>query len=185
MKQLPIIVFCIVALVQLYVPTRMVLNSEKVIRQGNVYKFKTRPVDPNDPFRGKYMVLRFEADDYEVGAEIEWDRGEEAFVHLGTDEAGFARILDVTREIPSAGVDYVQVGVAYVHQTSSGKRLGVNYPFDRFYMEEFKAPLVDSLFRVLSADPEKNVYALVNIKEGKAVLTELMVDEMAITDMVE
>ena len=46
-------VFILVALVQLFVPAKMILDREDILDMGKEYKFKTEPIDPNDPFRGK------------------------------------------------------------------------------------------------------------------------------------
>ena len=53
------ILFVIVALIQLFVPAQVILQQESVLETGNVYRFKTQPVDPNDPFRGKYITLNY------------------------------------------------------------------------------------------------------------------------------
>lgn len=45
-------VFILVAIVQLYVPAKMILDREDILDTGKEYKFKTEPIDPNDPFRG-------------------------------------------------------------------------------------------------------------------------------------
>ena len=54
------IIFIVVGLVQLFVPANMILNEETILKSGTVYKFKTRPVDPNDPFKGKYINLNYQ-----------------------------------------------------------------------------------------------------------------------------
>jgi len=50
-----ILIFALVALAQLYVPAKMVWNQESILEEGTEYKFKTAPVDPNDPFRGNTL----------------------------------------------------------------------------------------------------------------------------------
>ena len=54
--------FILVALLQLFVPANMIWQEEGTIQEGTEFHFKVAPVDPNDPFRGKYISLAFEAD---------------------------------------------------------------------------------------------------------------------------
>ena len=41
-------IFVLLALVQLYVPARMILQQEAILRTGRTYQFKTAPIDPSD-----------------------------------------------------------------------------------------------------------------------------------------
>ena len=65
-------VFVLVALMQLFVPANMIWSREKVLNEGKIYKFKTAPIDPNDPFRGKYISLNFEQNAIEVNNADDW-----------------------------------------------------------------------------------------------------------------
>jgi uncharacterized membrane-anchored protein len=60
------IAFVATALLQAFAPLKMVYDNEMTIRQGTVYKFKTQPIDPSDPFRGKYVSLDFGDNRYAV-----------------------------------------------------------------------------------------------------------------------
>ena len=50
------IIFIVVAIAQLFIPTQMILNQETILKTGKPYRFKTQPVDPSDPFKGKYII---------------------------------------------------------------------------------------------------------------------------------
>ncbi len=52
------VLFAVMCLAQWIVPGKMVYDSENTIAEGTLYKFKTAPVDPSDPLRGKYVTLR-------------------------------------------------------------------------------------------------------------------------------
>ena len=43
----------VVAAAQLAVPAWMIAGRELTLREGQVFKFRTRPVDPADAFRGR------------------------------------------------------------------------------------------------------------------------------------
>ena len=50
---------CLVFAVQLSVPAWMIIDRESVIAEGREYKFEAAPLDPYDPFKGKYITLRY------------------------------------------------------------------------------------------------------------------------------
>ena len=63
--------FIAVALIQLLVPAKMIWDQEEVMRDGKVFRFKTEPIDPNDPFRGKYITLSFQEENTNIDIENE------------------------------------------------------------------------------------------------------------------
>src|SRR6187397_1273345 len=98
--------FFLMVLVQLYIPSRMIFHNEVVLVSGTEYKFKAAPVDPNDPFRGKYITLSFDANSFEIADTTPWDQGQPIFVNLTTDSAGYAKILDISSTEPMDREDY-------------------------------------------------------------------------------
>jgi len=177
-------VFILVALVQLYIPTKMIIDSEGVLDSGTAYKFKTAPVDPTDPFRGKYITLRYKNNRVEVEKESDWMSGEEIYVILSKDKDGFAGIKSISKEAPQYKVDYFKAKIRYV--TSNGSnQVQIAYPFNRYYMEESKAEAAEKAYRKSQADTSKVAYALVSIKDGEAVLKDVLIDGVSIKDIVE
>jgi uncharacterized membrane-anchored protein len=174
----------LLALVQLYVPAGMILNREKVLSSGKEYKFQVAPVDPSDPFRGKYITLRYRHNTFQVSDANAWEMGEVVFVHLRRDPSGFARIGQVSKKKPPSSVNYVKARVAYVSQDKPNKTLVVDYPFDRYYMEESKALPAEQAYGASLQDTTQVTYALVNIKAGDAVLKDVMIGEVPIREKV-
>jgi len=54
-----LVAFIVLCSAQLYFPAKIVYDNTMVLNQGTIWKFQCEPVDPNDPFRGKYITLRF------------------------------------------------------------------------------------------------------------------------------
>ncbi len=186
-KVILLIVFIVVALIQLYIPTSLMLSSEEVIGKGYEYKFKVAPIDPNDPFRGKYVTLSFEANTY-YDTDSLFHRGQEVFVILGYDNEGFAKIDYILSEQPYNVDNYVKAKVNsiykdYEDEDRYGIRIG--YPFNRFYMEETKAPEAESLYWDAARDTSKVAYALVSVKGGEAVLLDVMINDISLKDLTE
>ena len=182
-KKLPLAAFILVALAQLYVPAKMILDRENILTSGIDFKFKTAPIDPNDPFRGKYISLQYENNVIEIQNEGDWLSGEDIYVILANDSNGFAKIESVSKTKPSDEVSFVKAKVSYVSDNGS-QQLTVYYPFDRFYMEESKAYEAEKVYRESLPDSTQVAYALVKIKDGEAVLKDVLINDVSIKDIV-
>ena len=96
-----LLVFVLVVVAQLAVPASMIVSRERTLRDGEVIKFKTRPVDPADVFRGRYVWLGLEPNTVKVPDANQWQRREKAFAVLGTDADGFATVARLERIRPA------------------------------------------------------------------------------------
>ncbi len=72
--------FALLVIVQWLVPGQLIWKKEKVLAEGVTYKFQSAPVDPNDPFRGKYIVLNFKENSLTVKKETGFNYGEKVYV---------------------------------------------------------------------------------------------------------
>lgn len=184
MKTLHIfILFIVVALVQLFVPAQMIFNKETIINSGVAYKFKTQPVDPSDPFRGKYITLNFEQNSAKT-IDSTWKRKDKVYVYFKTDSLGFAKVNQVSRTPTGFNKDFIVADVSWYNKR--GQVLNFNLPFNRYYMEETKAYDAEVAVRNNQRDSLPNTtYALVYIKNGEAVLSDVLINETSIKDFVE
>ena len=184
-----IILFAVMAVGQFFVPLQMIFDREKVLSEGKTFKFKTAPIDPSDPFRGKYVTLNFAENNFEVSDGETWYNGQSVYVLLATDADGFVKIVDVVRELPAESNDCVKAKLNYVatkkDSTKTIQELNLEYPFERFYMEESKAPLAESMSWEVSRDTTKITYASVNIQNGKAVLKDVFIGDVSIRELVK
>jgi uncharacterized membrane-anchored protein len=181
MKKPVFIIFVIVALVQLAVPAKMILDKENILSFGTPYKFRTAPVDPYDPFRGKYITLRFDANQFDVPNDTSWKSDDVVYVHLGKDSLGYAKIKDITRQPPADdNIDFVKARIRYAYDD----KVTIEYSFNHFYMEESKAADAETTYRNSQFDTAQVVYALVNVRKGEAALKDVMINDMSIADIV-
>ncbi|WP_378178162.1 GDYXXLXY domain-containing protein [Aquimarina sp. SS2-1] len=176
-----LILFIIVALAQIFVPTQMILGSEGTINKGTAYKFKTRPIDPTDPFRGKYITLQYEMNHFNT-ADSSYVVGEEIYIYLKNDEEGFAEVSDISKTPLETERDYVTARVTYYYK---GK-VNFQLPFNTFYMEETKAYDAELAYAKANRDSlPNNVYALVYVKDDQVVLKDVLIDDIPIQEYVE
>ena len=176
--------FILMVLVQLYVPVKMIFSNESLLEGGKEFKFRTAPVDPNDPFRGKYITLSFKENSTRVENAQDWNNGDQIFVSLTQDDQGFAKILSVSKEKPTDTEDYVNASISYII-TDTVSWVSIDYPFNRYYMEESKAPDAEQAYREAARDTAKVTYALVVIKNGDALVEDVLLDEVPIREVVK
>ena len=169
-------------LVQIYVPIDMISEKENVLNKGKVYKFKTAPIDPIDPLRGKFVLLSFEENTFEVDTSLDWNQNQKIYLRLKENKEGFAEIASIEQEEPDSD-DYLKAKVKY--QPYNTTYIQIEYPFDRFYMEEKKAYPAEKLYRNFRRDPSQIAYATVSVLDGDAVLENLFINDVPIKEMVE
>ena len=183
-KKLLLSVFILVALAQLYVPAKMIFDKEDTLETGIDYKFSTAPIDPTDPFRGKYIILGYKDNVAVIDNEKNWVSGEIVYVFLENDQNGFVKIKSVSKEKPTDIQDFLKATVSAVSSDGTNK-LTVYFPFDRYYMEESKASDAEVIYAKTLQDTTKLTYALVSIKNGDAVLKDVLIDGVSIKEIIK
>ena len=184
-KKISITAFILMCIAQLFVPAKMITGQEDVLKTGKVFKFRTAPVDPNDPFRGKYITLNYQDDEFPApDMNILKGKNQQLYVELKTDGDGFAKIINVSKIRP-AHPDYIISNNHYQTRRNNQDLISIQFPFDRFYMEEFKAPAAEKAYRESNRDTSVVTYALVYIKDGDVVLEDVVMDGISIKDQAE
>lgn len=178
MKKYLVLIFILLVLVQWYVPGKMMWSKEEVLKQGKVFHFLTEPVDPEDPLRGRYVSLEFKADT--IFVDQAFKQGETAYAELGTDAAGFA-LLKKLHKSPPPSSDYVEVTVAYQlfdYNNKQSNKVVIDYPFEKFFMDEYKAPEAELLYQRSQRDTLSagKTFAVVSIYKGKGVTRDLVIN---------
>src|SRR6478735_1286441 len=105
MKYWHLVVFIVVAAVQVAVPGSLVWKREHTLREGTVWKFRTAPVDPIDAFRGRYVALKFDAETQEISPPADTHYHQTVYVTLRQNADGYAEIDQVFGAKP-AGNDF-------------------------------------------------------------------------------
>ena len=171
-----LIMLAVVGVGQLAIPGYLIGRQEMTLRDGRAYKFRTRPVDPYDAFRGRYVALHFEQGQAPWSGTTQIQRGGRAYARVEEGTDGFAVIREVTPQPPSAG-EYFKVQLHYISWEANTGTAHFAMPFGRYYMEETKAPLAEQAYRDNNrrGQANRNTYAVVRIRAGHAVLEDLYV----------
>lgn len=180
-KTIIISAFLLLCLIQLAIPISMIYEKEVIVQEGNTYKFRTRPIDPYDPFRGKYITLSFRQRGLKVSNFNEWKSRDVGFFPIAKDEQGFAIVKSPLLNKPKSG-DYLELKV---HTTNwNDSTLYYKLPFTRFYMNEEEALNAELEYRKVNRDRKKeNAYAVVKINEGEAVLEDVIIGGISAKDL--
>lgn len=174
------IAFSGLVLVQWYGPLSMIFGKEDLLKTGVAYKFRIAPIDPSDPFRGKYVVLNYDMRKVVTEVDTAFRQTDVAYVLLATDSLGFATAKAISPQ-PFGNPDFVKVEVNYVENQVVHFRL----PFNRFYMEESKAFSAEQVYWEVQRDSNQVAYALVYVKDGEALVENVFINEVPIKEAAE
>lgn len=171
-----LLVFAVLVVLQLAVPASMIEKRQSTLAQGAAYKFSIGPVDPYDPFLGRYLVLNLEVATFPDWKGEPLHKGQTIFAVLAKDADGFATITNLSMDAPGRS-DYLKARVAW----QSGQQVQLALPFSRYYLQEEAAQLA---WRV-RPDPQQQpvpAYILVKLKAGFGVLEDLYFEDRPIMD---
>jgi len=183
-KKVTWLCFGLLVLLQLWAPASMVFEKEAVLKHGRAFKFRTAPVDPNDPFRGKYILLRFNEVSFYYNGEEQWERGQAIYIQVKEDDKGFAKIHTVSSVKPKSYKDYIAAKVDYITSDST-TQIVIEWPFERFYMEESKALPAEQAYQKASMDSNQVTYAIVKVQSGDAVLEDVFINDKPIISYIK
>ena len=176
MNILRILIFGVVALAQLAVPAAMVWQREQTLKQGRVWKFRTVPVDPVDVIRGRYIALRFAAEEFTAPSKFE-AADNSVYAVLKEDTDGFAEIDHLTTEALRTD-DAVPVESVWWY---NGKQQ-VRFPFNKFWVAEANAAAAERAYLENNRRDSQNAYVTVRVRHGDAALDQLYIDNEPLSE---
>jgi uncharacterized membrane-anchored protein len=172
-------VFAVVAVAQLAVPAQMIFSRESVLHRGTLYKFRSQPIDPYDPFRGRYVTLSVESSQGPLPEGKRPSSGDTIYATLATDEVGFATIAATSMAAPEGG-DYIRATAGWI---DDGQGLVfVDLPIDRYYMNEWDAPAAERAYWEHSRAGQPDAYVTVRVYNGEVVVEGLFIADMPIEE---
>jgi hypothetical protein len=175
MKAFRIGIFIAVALAQLGVPAMMAWGRMQTLTHGQVWKFKTAPVDPEDAVRGRYVMLRFDAEDFTQAEQLKTGDSVYAILKEGAD--GFAQVDHLSfSPVPGDSAMKVEPGGWWQ------ERQHIVFPFRYFWLTEKNAPAAERAYRENSKRGQQNAYVTIRIRNGDAALEQLYIDNQPLAD---
>ena len=189
MKKLSLLILGILILAQFAIPYSMIRSREDILNHGELFKFKTRPIDPADPFQGRYVQLGIDQDyiPYPKDQKPDLQYNTPIYATIETDEEGFARFTRWSREKPPGG-NFLKTrskGQRQDWMPESRKRIykgmRLEIPFDRFYMDEAKAPRAERMVR--DSTQTTNCWVNIRLLNGKAAIEDVFAEGKSLKDL--
>ncbi|HKH63416.1 MAG TPA: GDYXXLXY domain-containing protein [Flavitalea sp.] len=185
MKYSYVIAFVILALVQWALPGRTIWEKDQVRKKGQLFKFQTEPVDPSNPFKGKYITLNFAENSFTDTLNRGLNGNDQVYVILAKNPQGFVIVQNISVEQPESTNAYVRAQVYYVSSEKDSITVHLHYPFDEFYMDEYKAPKAENIYRESSRNGASTTYASVKILNGDAVVENVYINDVPIGQLIK
>jgi GDYXXLXY protein len=182
MNYLRNILFGIVMLVYLWYPYQMIHSQERILKEGTAYRFKTRPVDPVDAFRGRYIVLNYDnlSINYPKASET-FQSGQKVFLSLDKDTSGYAFFSNIHPAAPTEG-DYISAACSYTEENQV--YVSVPETMQQFFLNETIAPEAERMYNQLNnlqlSGDTVHVYIDAKVFNGEILLEELYFDNQPV-----
>ena len=170
----------------------VISSATQVLSEGELFRFKPRPIDPFDVFRGKYLTLSYDNGTIETEHTESFPDGQTVYIVVEKDEDGYAYFSKVLTEEPETP-DYFKSEIGRDFRgLFRGQRQNFEIPFDRYYInedfakkaeDEYRAKVGGGFFR--RRTDEGDVYVDVRIYHGKAIIEELYFDDEPIMKYLE
>jgi len=175
--------FAILCVAQLAVPANMLWVRERTLTGGESFRFRCIPVDPADALRGRYVQLRFE-ESTAPAPDAALHPGERIAVPVVAGPDGFARLGTPSLEPPAGGA-WIRVEFGGSHEPGRSDVVAIDLPFDRFYMDEARAPEAEAALRRRGDEPAVDAWLTVRVLDGQAVPEELFLDGVPAREYVD
>ena len=173
------IIFGVGCLLQWAAPLMQIRGYEQVLAEGTLVSFRCQAPDPYDMLRGRFLAVRALPETFDLPKDTPLKGGESVYAVIGTGADGTATIQSLTAEPAASGV-HVKVKCGYI----AGQSARIEWPFDRFYLNEKIAPKADKWYRDNVRKPDA-VLAEVRVLNGRAVLVDLKLDGKSFRQILE
>jgi uncharacterized membrane-anchored protein len=171
--------FVALGILQLAAAASGIARHELTLRNGQEVWLEVAPVDPADPFRGRYVSLNYAIERQAHALRGTPDYREPVYAVLKAHKGRAAEVLYVSVKPPDKGL-YLKVRPSY----ADGARIHIDIPFNRYYMEESLAPAAEVAYREAAGtqafDDQGNIvreggqpaqsFARMRILDGRGVL---------------
>jgi hypothetical protein len=179
-------VFAVAVAAQWLLPLAGIWQNERVIARGTTVRLECVAPDPYDPLRGRYLAVRPAEGQVPKPEGMVGRDGVPVWATLEAGDDGLSRIKSLSLE-PVSGPTVIRLVAKWPRwegQTSPETVL-VEWPFDRLYLNERLAPDADKLVAERFREGQDRPVAEVRLLDGRAVLTDVLVDGVSIREIVK
>lgn len=175
----------LIAIVQIAIPLWMIWDKEQTIKKGKTFLFEIAPVDPTHPLKGKYIILDYLPLKLKTKHPLNMDK--KVYATLSRNEDDIFQIIHLSNQEPNNTDDYIEVFLYQWSLPLSARQedniYNVSFPFSEYYMEEYKAPVAESMYRDLAQDSTFKAYAVIKVYQGNAVVIDVIMNGKSIQEL--
>jgi len=172
------IAFAAFALIVILVPMYLIFQSEDVLTNGHKHKLRLEGYDPFDPFRGKFLRLRFENN---IPCDITLAAGDKGYVLLEKDSLGFSHFSFVQKSRPTHS-DYVEAETQAVY----GGRAEMNFDnLNKFFINEDKAKVAEDILADYTSMAPDKIYMTIRVLDGEARIEDIIVKAKTLLEYIQ
>jgi uncharacterized membrane-anchored protein len=179
-----ILLFAGTMLVIIAVPIFLIVRSQLVLTDGDLFRFRSRPIDPTDILRGKYITLRFDDRSAEWMGDDDSYKGQTIYVTVEKDEEGYAFFDKAYPDIPD-NQSYIETRVkrkSFWGSSDAEREVHFKVPFRKYYLNEEFAQLAEDEYNRLTRASSGSVFVDVRIQSGNAVIEEVYMNDQPIME---
>ena len=148
-------VYTLALVLILWYPVGKILRFEFPAAAPVEIKFKATVYDPYDPMRGRYVrltVLPYRIETADKKSRFTYSPGgSKGYAVIEKTPSGFAKVLRLEKDPSKIGKGEIAVKVKGIYYNYGWKKTPAAYrftwPFDRFYLNELKAPELEAELR--------------------------------------
>ncbi len=177
-----IVVFTLAVLAQWLLPLSGVWQHEQVIARGVPVRIRCAAPDPYDPLRGRYLAVRPEQGRLPKPVGMPNQGAVPAWATLVEGADGLSRIESLSLD-PVSGPTVVRLVASRQRWNREDETVFVEWPFDRFYLNERLAPDADQLIAKRFRDGKEQPVAEIRLLDGRAVLTDVLIDGVSVREL--
>ncbi len=167
-------IFILLSMVQCFFIAHRIYQNNRVLKKGKVFLFELKQKDPRDIFRGKYMELNYKNDTISLKNFDGLQVGQKIWVKIRKNKEGYAFIDSLYMVPPQDLTQIIPVKITNINIIGKKKIIQVKFPFDKFYINEFK---MNKLQQVpVTNSPVSASYAKVRIWKGRGIVQELIIN---------
>lgn len=172
------IIFAAFALIVLLIPMYLIFQSEDVLTNGHKHKLRLMGYDPLDPFRGKFLRLRFENN---IPCDADLAMGDNGFVLLEKDSTGFSHFSFVKKQRPSHS-DYIEAKVTMVY----GGKADMDFDnLNKFFINEDKAKDAELILADYTRMAPDKIHMTVRVLDGEVRIEDIIVKTKTLLKYIE
>ena len=178
-----VVVFALAAIAQWLLPLAGVWRHERVVTRGVPVRLRCTSPDPYDPLRGRYLAVRPEDTPLPRPEGMPKEGAVPVWATLEEGDDGLSQVESLSLE-PVSGPTVIRLMARSPSSTREDGAVSLEWPFDRLYLNERLAPDADRLVAERWRAGAKPV-AEIRLLDGRAVLTDVLVDGVSIREVVK